>query len=42
MEGGNIPQNQSLVDYILKSIPEELKPETSIELIDDVFSQISK
>ena len=42
MEEGNIPSNQSIVDFILKSIPEDLKPEMSIELIDDVFSQISK
>ena len=42
MEEGNLPSNQSVVDYVLKSIPEDLKPEMSIELIDDVFSQISK
>lgn len=42
MEEGNMPSNQSIVDFVLKSIPEDLKPEISIELIDDVFSQISK
>jgi len=42
MEEGDIPSNQSIVDFVLKSIPEDLKPEMSIELIDDVFSQISK
>ncbi|HSB57183.1 MAG TPA: hypothetical protein VLD38_05205 [Nitrosopumilaceae archaeon] len=42
MEEGELPKNQSIVDYILKSIPEESKPEISMELIDDVFSQISK
>ena len=42
MEEGNIHSNQSIVDFILKSVPEDLKPEMSIELIDDVFSQISK
>jgi hypothetical protein len=42
MEGGNMPQNQSIVDFVLKSIPDDLKSEMSMELIDDVFSQISK
>lgn len=42
MEEGDIHTNQSIVDFVLKSIPEDLKPEISMELIDDVFSQISK
>ena len=42
MEEGNISQNQSIVDFVLKSIPDDLKSEISMELIDDVFSQISK
>jgi hypothetical protein len=42
MEEGDIPTNQSIVDFVLKSIPDDLKPEISMELIDDVFSQISK
>jgi len=42
MEEGNMPQNQSIVDFVLKSIPDDLKSEISMELIDDVFSQISK
>ncbi len=42
MEEGDIPTNQPIVDFVLKSIPEDLKPEISMELIDDVFSQISK
>jgi hypothetical protein len=41
MEENIIPKNQSVVDYVLKSIPEDLKSEISIELIEDVFSQIS-
>ena len=42
IEEGNMPQNQSIVDFVLKSIPGDLKSEMSMELIDDVFSQISK
>jgi len=42
MEEVNTTQNQSIVDFLLKSIPDDLKSEISMELIDDVFSQISK
>jgi len=42
MEEGNMPQNQSIVDFVLKSVPDDLKSGISMELIDDVFSQISK
>ena len=42
MEGDNMPQNQSIVDFVLKSLPDDLKSEMSMELIDDVFSQVSK
>ena len=42
IESGDIPQNQSIVDFVLKSAPEDLKSEMSMELIDDVFTQISK
>jgi len=42
MEEGNLTQNQSIVDFVLKSVPDDLKSEISMELIDDVFSRISK
>ena len=42
MKKGNIPQNQSMIDFVHKSIPDDLKSEISMELIDDVFSQVSK
>ena len=42
IEEGAIPQNQSIVDFVHKSIPDDLKSEVSMELIDDVFSQVSK
>lgn len=41
IEEGTIPVNQSVVDFVLKTIPENLKSETSIELIDDVFYSAS-
>jgi len=42
LEANNLTQNQSIVDFVLKSVPDDLKSEISMELIDDVFSQISK
>jgi hypothetical protein len=36
-----LPQNQSVIDFILKTIPESSRSELSMELIDDVFSFIS-
>ena len=36
-----IPKNISMVDFILKTIPEDIKPIVTIDLIDDVFSYIS-
>ena len=41
LQEGIIPQNQSVIDFILKTIPESSKSELSMELIDDVFSFIS-
>jgi hypothetical protein len=39
---GSLPDNQSLVDFILKAVPDELKPEISMDLIDEVFDYVSK
>ena len=41
-EKKSLPENQSLIDFILKSIPEEIKPEISMDLIDEVFDYVSK
>ncbi|HEV2193566.1 MAG TPA: hypothetical protein VGR54_08130 [Nitrosopumilaceae archaeon] len=41
LQEGTIPQNQSVIDFILKTIPESSRSELSMELIDDVFSFIS-
>ncbi len=40
-EKGSLPKNQSLFDFILKAIPQEIKPEISAELIDEVFVYVS-
>ncbi|HEU5488966.1 MAG TPA: hypothetical protein VFV16_09110 [Candidatus Nitrosotalea sp.] len=41
IEEGKIPQNQSVIDFLMKTIPKEYKPDISIDLIDDVFMFIS-
>ncbi|MEM2786433.1 MAG: hypothetical protein QXW37_07845 [Candidatus Nitrosotenuis sp.] len=37
-----LPKNMSLIDFVLKSTPDELKKEISMDLIDDVFEFVSK
>ena len=39
-EQGKISQNQSMIDFILKSVPEDLKPVISIQLIDEIFEYV--
>ncbi len=36
-----LPKNSSMIDFILKTVPENIKPDITIELIDSVFSYIS-
>ena len=40
-EQGKITQNQSMIDFILKSVPEDLKSTISIQLIDEIFEYVS-
>ena len=35
------PKNISMVDFILKTVPEDIKQDVTMELIDSVFSYIS-
>ncbi|MGQ0771395.1 MAG: hypothetical protein ACT4NT_01285 [Nitrososphaerota archaeon] len=39
---GTLPKNMSLIDFILKSTPEDLKKEISMDLIDEIFDYVSK
>ncbi len=41
-EKGSLPEKISLIDFILKAAPDELKPIISIDLIDEVFEYVSK
>lgn len=40
-ERGNLPKNTSMYDFVLKVIPKDIKPELSVELIDEVFQYVS-
>ena len=40
-ENNSLPENVSLIDFILKAIPEDMKSEITIELIDEVFVYVS-
>jgi len=40
-ERGNLPKNTTMYDFILKVIPEDIKAELSIELIDEVFQYVT-
>lgn len=40
-ERDSLPKNTSMYDFVLKVIPEDIKSELSIELIDEVFQYVS-
>lgn len=37
-----MPKNTTVVDFILKATPEDLKKDLTIDLIDEVFAFVSK
>ena len=41
-EEGVLPKNQSMIDFILKTAPEGIKSEISMNLIDEIFDFISE
>jgi hypothetical protein len=40
-ERDSLPKNTTMYDFILKVVPEDIKPELSVELIDEVFQYVS-
>ncbi len=40
-ERNMLPDNVSLIDFILKAVPENMKQEITVELIDEVFVYVS-
>ena len=41
LEKGMISDGQSVIDFIMKNIPQEYKSDLAIEIIDDVFNFIA-
>jgi len=41
-ERGEIPEKTTMFDFILRAMPEDLKPKASMEIIDEVFDYVSK
>ncbi len=42
MQEDKIPEYGSVIDFVLKNIPEEYRKELTMELIDDVFAFVSR
>lgn len=40
-ERGALPKNTNMYDFVLKVIPDDIKSELSVELIDEVFQYVS-
>ncbi len=40
-EKDDLPKNTTMYDFVLKVVPEDIKSELSIELIDEVFQYVS-
>ncbi len=40
-ERDELPKNTTMYDFVLKVIPEDIKSELSVELIDEVFQYIT-
>lgn len=40
-EREELPKNTTMYDFVLKVIPEDLKSELSVELIDEVFVYVT-
>ena len=40
-ERGELPENTTMYDFLLKVVPKDIKSELSIELIDEVFQYVT-
>ena len=40
-ERDELPKNATMYDFVLKVIPEDVKSELSVELIDEVFQYVT-
>ena len=40
-ERDELPENTTMYDFVVKVVPEEVKSELSVELIDEVFQYVT-
>jgi len=40
-ERGTLPKNTSMYDFVLKVVPEDVKSELNVDLIDEIFQYVS-
>lgn len=40
-ERNELPKNTTMYDFVLKVIPEDIKSELSVEIIDEVFQYVT-
>jgi len=40
-ERGELPKNTTMYDFVLKVVPEDIKSELSVELIDEIFQYVT-
>jgi len=40
-ERDSLPKNTTMYDFVLKVVPENIKSELSVELIDEIFQYVS-
>jgi len=40
-ERKEIPENTTMYDFVLKVVPEDIKSELSVELIDEIFQYVT-
>ena len=40
-ERDSIPKNTTMYDFVLKVIPEDIKSELSVDLIDEIFQYVT-
>ena len=40
-ERNSLPENTTMYDFVLKVVPEDVKSELSVELIDEIFQYVS-
>ena len=41
LNADSLPKNISMIDFILKTVPDDIKPDITMDLIDYVFSYVS-